>query len=90
MTEQIELTRLSSKGQVVIPQEARKRWHLEEGETFAVFGDRDMIILKRVAMPSPREAFAKAHRWGVALAKKRRLKEEDLQEMIERSRRRRR
>ncbi len=44
-------TRMSSKGQVVIPETIRKRLNLEEGAQFVVVGNADVIILKAIAPP---------------------------------------
>ena len=44
-------TRLSSKGQVVIPESVRKRLKLPTGARFVVVGEGDIVILKRVAPP---------------------------------------
>lgn len=85
MTE-VELTTLSSKGQVVIPQSVRDELDLKEGETFAVVGKEDTILLKRVDLPSKKELFGKVHEWGVTFAKKKGLKEEELQSAIKRNR----
>jgi len=43
---QIEITKLSSKGQIVIPQEMRKGFH--EGERFVVMRAGKQLILKSV------------------------------------------
>lgn len=45
-------TRLSSKGQVVIPEEIRVRLGLKAGAQFVVVGDRDVVILKAIAPPA--------------------------------------
>jgi AbrB family looped-hinge helix DNA binding protein len=45
-------TRLSSKGQVVIPEEIRERLGLKEGMQFVVVGERDVVILKSISPPS--------------------------------------
>jgi AbrB family looped-hinge helix DNA binding protein len=45
-------TRLSSKGQVVIPEEIRNRLGLKAGAQFVVVGDRDVVILKAIAPPA--------------------------------------
>ena len=82
----VELTRLSSKGQIVLPQAIREELKLEEGETLAVTCNKDMILLKRIAVPSPNEMFEKLHSWGVEFAKKKELKESDVQESIKRIR----
>ncbi|MEW6747163.1 MAG: AbrB/MazE/SpoVT family DNA-binding domain-containing protein [Planctomycetota bacterium] len=43
---------MSSRGQVVIPGEIRKRLGLRAGAQFVVVGDRDVVILKVVCQPS--------------------------------------
>jgi AbrB family looped-hinge helix DNA binding protein len=45
---EIEISRITSKGQVVIPQEIRERKGIKEGERFLVFDSDDSIIFKRV------------------------------------------
>lgn len=44
-------TKMSSKGQVVIPEQIRKQLSLEAGSRFVVVGDKDVVILKRIAAP---------------------------------------
>lgn len=48
-------TRLSTKGQVVIPEEIRRNLHLNEGVQFIVLGDKDVVILKKITPPSMAE-----------------------------------
>ena len=48
-------TTLSSKGQVVIPEEIRVRLGLKAGAQFVVVGDRDTVILKVLEPPSLKE-----------------------------------
>ncbi len=48
-------TRMSSKGQVVIPESIRKRLNLLEGAQFLVVGDGDVVILKVVVPPNMTE-----------------------------------
>jgi len=45
-------TRMSSKGQVVIPEDVRGRLGLEEGVQFVVVGEGDVVILKTITPPS--------------------------------------
>jgi AbrB family looped-hinge helix DNA binding protein len=45
-------TKMSSKGQVVIPEEVRDRLGLKPGVQFVVIGERDVVILKVLAAPS--------------------------------------
>jgi AbrB family looped-hinge helix DNA binding protein len=47
----IATTKLSSKGQVVIPEEIRKQLGLKEGDQFVVVGQDDTVILKSIKKP---------------------------------------
>ncbi len=53
--ETLATTRMSSKGQVVIPDSIRKRLDLKEGAQFLVVGDMDVVILKVVTPPDMNE-----------------------------------
>ena len=44
-------TKLSSRGQVVIPEEIRKRLGLEPGAQFVVVGEGDVVVLKALKPP---------------------------------------
>lgn len=48
----LSTTKMSSKGQVVIPEEIRKRLDLKAGSQFVVVGDKDTVILKTISPPS--------------------------------------
>jgi AbrB family looped-hinge helix DNA binding protein len=43
---------MSSRGQVVIPEEIRKRLGLKPGVQFVVVADRDVVIFKTISPPS--------------------------------------
>jgi AbrB family looped-hinge helix DNA binding protein len=47
----ISTTRLSSKGQVVIPEAIRKQMNLKTGAQFVVLGAGDVVILKTITAP---------------------------------------
>ena len=53
--ETISTTRMSSKGQVVIPEDIRNRLGLETGVQFLVVGDNDVVILKTITAPAMTE-----------------------------------
>lgn len=55
MMHQIATTKLSSKGQIVIPEEIRNRMHLHTGDQFVVFAEKDIVILKIIAKPDSDE-----------------------------------
>ncbi|MBA7562843.1 hypothetical protein ES708_04496 [subsurface metagenome] len=48
----VSTTKMSSKGQVVIPETVRKQLNLKEGAQFIVIGERDVVILKSIEPPS--------------------------------------
>jgi AbrB family looped-hinge helix DNA binding protein len=56
----IATTKLSSKGQVVIPEDVRKELGLEPGAQFIVMGEGDVVILKKIEAPDRREFLALA------------------------------
>jgi AbrB family looped-hinge helix DNA binding protein len=45
-------TRMTSKGQVVIPSSIRKSLGLEAGTQFVVVGEGDAVVLKSIQAPS--------------------------------------
>ncbi len=49
---QLATTKMSSKGQVVIPEAVRIALGLENGCQFLVLGEKDAVILKTISAPS--------------------------------------
>ena len=47
----MEITKASSKGQVVIPQKIREDMKIKEGTAFIVVSDRDTICFKKIQEP---------------------------------------
>ncbi len=45
------MTRISEKGQVVIPSSLRQEMGIETSDQFLVFGEGNTIILKRIEKP---------------------------------------
>lgn len=54
----LSTTQLSSKGQVVIPQEIRVRLGLKAGSRFVVVAERGVVMLKTIAPPARSEVDA--------------------------------
>ena len=74
-------TKMSSKGQVVIPEEIRKRLGLEAGSQFVVVAKKDTVIMKAISPPSMDEfdtLIAEARKQ----AKKAGLKQADIDSII--------
>ena len=47
----VEMTTISSKGQVVLPQAVRRMLKLEEGERLMVLCSKDGVLLKKIEAP---------------------------------------
>lgn len=55
MASTLATTRMSAKGQVVIPETVRNELGLETGARFVVIGHGDSVVLKVISPPSPEE-----------------------------------
>jgi AbrB family looped-hinge helix DNA binding protein len=81
----VSTTKMSSKGQVVIPENIRKQLNLKAGAQFIVLGEKDVVILKNISPPSMDEfddLIAQARK----KAKKARLKKSDSKDAIAQAR----
>lgn len=78
-------TKMSSKGQVVIPEDIRKRLNLRVGSQFVVVGEKDVIIFKAISQPSMEE-FDKLIAKVRKQAKDEGLKPSDVDEAIAKAR----
>jgi AbrB family looped-hinge helix DNA binding protein len=82
--ENIEVTSVSSRGQVVIPQNLRDKLKIQEGEKFIVIGENNTIILRKLEMPSFKgfdTLLAKTREF----AKKNELKETDVEQAVKKA-----
>ena len=87
----VEMIKMSSKGQIVIPQDIRTEICASEGTMFAVVSGRDSIVLKKVAIPSKEDLICELKE--IAKEGKKRLeaksiKEADIPNIVEKSRKR--
>jgi AbrB family looped-hinge helix DNA binding protein len=80
-------TKLSSKGQVVIPEDVRNDLGLNEGDQFVVIGQGDAVILK-VITPPKLEEFQKLLSRARTEAKRLGIKKADVKSAIAKVRRR--
>ena len=84
--EKIEITSMSSRGQVVIPLDIREQLDLKEGEKFIVVGEGDTVVLKKITMPSFNN-FDKLLQKTRQFAKDNRITKSDVENAIKRARR---
>jgi len=85
----IETTKMSSKGQIVIPQDIREEINAKEGTIFAILGSNDTIILKKIETPSKEtliKELTNIAREGRKRAEKLGIKESDIPDMVHRIR----
>lgn len=81
----LSTTRLSSKGQVVIPEAVRHQLKLHSGDQFVVVGKEDVIILKLISEPSS-EQFDQLLKTAQKQAQKAKLKKSDVKAAITKAR----
>ena len=55
MEAKLSTTKLSSKGQIIIPKEIRNSLSLNSGDRFVVFWKKGVIILKTLQNPTKNE-----------------------------------
>jgi len=77
----LDITRMSAKGQVVIPGDIRLAMGLASGVKFIVATEGDMVILKRIGRPLQAEVnklFADSRKFGRQIG----LKKTDVKKAI--------
>ena len=84
----LSTTKMSSKGQIVIPEEIRLRMGLHAGDQFIAVAENDVVILKRLSQPSVKEFSALISK-ARKQAKKSGLSKKSIAEAIKESRKKR-
>jgi AbrB family looped-hinge helix DNA binding protein len=82
----LELTRLSERGQIVIPTELRKSMNLKEGERFIIMGVGDTIVLRKLELSQERLRLKKLIRESREKARKGGFTEEEVAKLIRETR----
>lgn len=82
----VETTKLSKRGQVVVPKKIRRDLGLTEGDRLLVYGTNDTIVLKKLELPGPDE-FERLTQWGRKFARKRQLTRQKVIKAIQELRR---
>ena len=81
----VATTKMSSKGQVVIPEDLRNRMNLTAGSQFVVVGEGDVVILKTLVTPSMQQ-FEGLVKKARSQAKSAGMKKVDIAKAIKRAR----
>jgi len=87
----VEMVKMSSKGQIVIPKDVRSEICASEGTMFAVISGRDSIVLKKVVIPSKEELICELKeiaKEGRKRLEAKGIKEADINSIIQKRRKR--
>lgn len=82
----LELTRLSERGQIVIPTELRKSMNLKEGERFIVMGLGDTIVLRKLELSQERLRLKRLIRESRGRVRNAGFSEEDVARLVRETR----
>ena len=83
--ENIEITSVSSRGQIVIPQSLREKLKIREGEKFVVIGENNTLVLRKLEMPLFK-GFDKLIAKTREFARKNKLQEKDVEQAVKKTR----
>ena len=81
----LSTTRMSSKGQIVIPEAIRKKLNIQPGAQFIVVGEDDVVILKAITTPNM-ENFDKLIKEARQQARTAGLKRKDITDAVSKAR----
>jgi AbrB family looped-hinge helix DNA binding protein len=79
---EVELTRVSEKGQIVIPSTLRKEMGINKSDQFIIFGGDNTIILKRIEKDEIKNTFEQIAKPLQDAAKQAGFSKEDLKKAI--------
>ncbi len=85
----VETVKMSSKGQIVIPQDIREEINANEGTIYSVISNKDTVILKKIVMPSKEELLKEIEtiaKEGRKRAEKLGIKESDVPNLVHKAR----
>lgn len=89
--DEMEITIVSDKGQIVIPAALRNRFGLKPRSKLLVYGLGDAIVLKKLVLPDPKEEMEKLwKKIDKKIEKYGELSDKDVQKEIQKVRSRRR
>ena len=86
MSEEPQVTTISEKGQIVIPQSIRKELGIKPKTKFLVFGKGDTVIMKKLELPDMKKEWSEIFK---AMDKKNlKLSESEIQKEVAETRKR--
>jgi bifunctional DNA-binding transcriptional regulator/antitoxin component of YhaV-PrlF toxin-antitoxin module len=88
MNDDVELVKMSGKGQLVVPQDVRELAHLNPGERFVAFPVQDGVLFKKVELPKVKLDFESLSKEITEQFRKRNVRESDVKEAVRWARKR--
>jgi AbrB family looped-hinge helix DNA binding protein len=85
LMETIDITKMSSRGQIALPKSIREYLKLKSGQKFLIFANGDTLVLKRIQEPGEADLDAMFAR-SQKLAREKGLKPRDVENVIGRVR----
>jgi AbrB family looped-hinge helix DNA binding protein len=85
----VDTVRMSSKGQIVIPQGLRDEMNLGEGSVLAIACDKERLVLRKIKTPTKEELlgqFDVAAKSGKARLQQKGIAEKDIPAFVEKRR----
>lgn len=79
---EVELIKMSSKGQLVVPQDIREIEKFRAGERFIALRIKDGVVFKRVELPNMKSEFEKISREVMRQFRKQKIKRKDVVEAV--------
>ncbi len=83
---EVEVAKVSSKGQIVIPHSVRKMLGIKTNDRFLVFGSDDTIVFKKISVPAIKKSFEEITAPLAKRAKELGITEENVEEAIHEAR----
>lgn len=77
------LTKVTRRGQITIPAEAREKLGIREDDYVAVYGSESILVLQKTIQPDLNQRLEEALKQGAELAKKRRITRKTVEESVE-------
>jgi len=81
------ITKVSTKGQVVIPQNLREEMMIKAKDEFLIYGENDTILMKKIVKPKLEESFIELNKRLSKKMKQNKITRKDVEEAIKEVRR---
>ena len=72
----MEVTKMTTKGQIVIPAEIREELGLKEGNQLVVTRLGELVLMRKLAIPDLKKELDDLTKWGIKIARKKGIRTE--------------